>query len=331
VSAIRTAQSCRCRRSATDSPLTADPLALQANICHLTVTSSLSAQVGIGITTKDRWDDLEATLWELQRQGFSRLETVVVDDGSLRGVSADCRDRFPWVRFERCERSLGLVVQRNRLAQILKSKYYLSLDDDSFPAAGDLGSAVQFLEGKPDALGLAFSIVLRDEIIPSSVQSPAPVRYFIGCGHLLKRELFLHLGGYADNWHYGEEPEFCLRALHKGYRVYLYSGVVIRHNRTPVARNLRKTARYYIRNEALVGLIYFPFPYSALRFFNTLPAILCNPEWNAQWPSLIRGWLEAPWCAVRWRHLRHPLPLETFWAWKKLPLPPQGGKTASLS
>ena len=39
---------------------------------------------------------------------------------------------------------------------------------------------------------------------------------------------------------FGEEPEFCLRALHKGYRVYLYPGVVIRHNRTPVARNFRK-------------------------------------------------------------------------------------------
>ena len=80
------------------------------------------------------------------------------------------------------------------------------------------------------------------------------------------------------------------------------------------------------RNEALVGLFYFPFPYSMLRYFNTLPGILRNPEWNPQWPSLIRGWAEALWCSVRWRHLRHPLPLEQFRAWKKLPLPPQGSK-----
>lgn len=298
--------------------------------CGDTTISSLS-NVGIGITTKDRWDDLEATLTVLEEKGFSALETIVIDDGSLRPAPPGFRERFPWVRCERSDRSYGLIVQRNRLARMLTSAYYLSLDDDSFPAAGDLGSAVQFVEGKPDTLGLAFSIIRRDEVLPRSVQTPAPVRYYIGCAHLLKRQLFLHLGGYADNWHYGEEPEFCLRSLHKGYRVYLYPGVVIRHNRTPVARNLRKTARYYIRNEALIGLMYFPFPYSALRFFNTLPAILRNPEWNAQWPSLIRGWLEAPWCAVRWRHLRHPLPLETFWAWKKLPLPPQGGKTASLS
>ena len=123
----------------------------------------------------------------------------------------------------------------------------------------------------------------------------------------------------------------CLRALHKGYRVYLYPGVVIRHNRSPVARNLSKTARYYIRNEALLGLRYFPFPYSVLRYFNTLPGILRNAEWNSQWLSLIRGWLEALWCSVKWKHLRHPLPLEQFRAWKTLPLPPQGDKSMIAS
>jgi Glycosyl transferase family 2 len=290
--------------------------------CGDSVISPLS-NVGIGITTKDRWQDLEATLTVLSCKGFSALETVVIDDGSLRPAPPALLERFPWVRFERSDRSHGLIVQRNRLARMITSAYYLSLDDDSFPAAGDLGKAVQFLEGELDTLGLAFSIVLRDEVLPSSVRTPAPVRYYIGCGHLLKRELFLRLGGYDENLHWGEEPEFCLRALHKGYRVYLYPGVVIRHNRSPVARNLSKTARYYIRNEALVGLRYFPFPYSFLRFFNTLPSILRNPEWNGQWVSLIQGWVEALWCSVRWRHLRHPLPLEQFRAWKKLPLPPQ--------
>ena len=290
------------------------------------MTSSLCKHIGIGITTKDRWNDLEAALRELDRQGFSSLETVVVDDGSLCAVPASYYERFPWVRFERCDHSLGYVVQRNRLAHILNSKYYLSLDDDSFPVAGDLGKAVRFLDSRRDALGLAFSIVLRNEQVSRSVHDdlPAPVRYYIGCGHLLKRELFLRLGGYDESLHYfGEEPEFCLRALHKGYRVYLYPGVVIRHNRTPVARNSRKAARYYIRNEALVGLRYFPFPYSVLRFLNTLPGILRNPEWNGQWVSLIQGWVEALWCSIRWAHLRRPLPLDEFQAWKKLPLPPQ--------
>jgi GT2 family glycosyltransferase len=293
--------------------------------------ASKRGQIGIGITTKDRWEDLDETLSVLDSSGFSDLETIVVDDGSSRPAPTSLWQRFPWVRFERSKHSCGLIAQRNRLADMITSDYYLSLDDDSFPAAGDFGKAVEFLEAKSDAVGLAFSIVCRDEALPSSVQLPAPVRYYIGCGHLLKRRLFLRLGGYADNWIYGEEPEFCLRALHQGYRVYLYPAVVIRHNRTPVARNLSQTARYYIRNEALVGLRYFPFPYSVLRYLNTLPGILRNPEWNPQWPSLLRGWVEALWCSVRWRHLRHPLPLAQFRAWKRLSLPPQGSKSKPLT
>ena len=38
----------------------------------------------------------------------------------------------------------------------------------SFPAAGDFGHAVQFLEAKPDTVGLAFSIVSRDEALPEA-------------------------------------------------------------------------------------------------------------------------------------------------------------------
>src|SRR5687768_8649679 len=124
--------------------------------------------IGIGITTKDRWEDLEVTLSVLSSSRLSTLETIVVDDGSSRPVPPALLERFPWVRFERSDRSYGLIDQRNRLATMMTSAYYLSLDDDSFPVAGDLGQAVQFLAAKPDTVGLAFSIILRNEAIPSS-------------------------------------------------------------------------------------------------------------------------------------------------------------------
>ena len=123
------------------------------------VGTSTRGQIGIGITTKDRWEDLEDTLSVLGCSGFSNLETIVIDDGSLRPAPASLRQRFPWIRFERSDRSYGLIAQRNRLADMISSDYYLSLDDDSFPAAGDVDKAVQFLEAKPDTVGLAFSII----------------------------------------------------------------------------------------------------------------------------------------------------------------------------
>src|SRR5271165_638912 len=122
--------------------------------------------LGIGITTRDRWDDLAVTLSELRTKGYEDVETIVIDDGSKKPLPKALRVAFPKVRFERVHHSLGLVVQRNRLAQMLSSTYYLSLDDDSFPVEGDIRAAVIWLENHPSVAALALHIVQADESIP---------------------------------------------------------------------------------------------------------------------------------------------------------------------
>ncbi len=282
-----------------------------------------SKQLGIGITTKDRWDDLAVTLSNLRMKGYEDVATVVIDDASKEPLPPGLREVFPKVRFERVDHSLGYVVQRNRLAQMLSSTYYLSLDDDSFPVAGDISDAVIWLEDHPSVAALAFHIVEGDDTIPGAETpgEPFPVQYFIGCGHLVRRKQFLELGGYLERLHhFAEENQFCLDALLQGFSTYAYPAVVIRHNRTPVARNSAKACRYYIRNQAILGLLYFPFPFSILRVLNCL-RLLRNPEWNLHPSRLLLGWLEALVCAISWRKLRRPLSLAQFRAWKELPLP----------
>jgi GT2 family glycosyltransferase len=299
-----------------------------ANVSSLRRTSSQSqfaGSLGIGITTRDRWEDLGVTLSMLSANGYGESETIVIDDGSRQPVPTALRASFPRVRFERAERSLGLVVQRNRLAEMLSTTYYLSLDDDSFPELGDIGEAIAWLESHPSVAALALHIVQGDEDLlhADKLREPFPVRYYIGCGHLLRRQYFLDLGGYLERLHYfGEEYDFCLRALRQGASTYAYPSVVIRHKRTSVARNSAKAARYYIRNEAVVGLLHFPFPFSVLRWMNCL-RILRNPKWNVNWGSLLLGWLEALPVAVSWWNLRRPLSMSQFLAWKSLPLPKQ--------
>ena len=261
----------------------------------------------------------------LSANGCGESETIVIDDGSRQPVPAALRAGFPRVRFERAERSLGLVVQRNRLAEMLSTTYYLSLDDDSFPELGDIGEAIAWLESHPSVAALALHILQGDEdlVDADKLREPFPVRYYIGCGHLLRRQYFLDLGGYLERLHYfGEEYDFCLRALRQGASTYAYPSVVVRHKRTSVARNSAKAARYYIRNEAVVGLLHFPFPFSVLRWMNCL-RILRNPKWNVNWGSLLLGWLEALPVAVSWWNLHRPLSMSQFLAWKSLPLPKQ--------
>jgi GT2 family glycosyltransferase len=57
--------------------------------------------LGIGITTRDRWDDLEVTLSELRNKGYENAETIVVDDGSKQPLPPSLKATFPKVRFER--------------------------------------------------------------------------------------------------------------------------------------------------------------------------------------------------------------------------------------
>jgi GT2 family glycosyltransferase len=93
---------------------------------HALSETAISTQVDIGITTRDRWDDLALTLSELRTQGYEDVETIVIDDGSKKPLPQALRTAFPKVRFERVDTSLGLVVQRNRLARMLSSTITLA-------------------------------------------------------------------------------------------------------------------------------------------------------------------------------------------------------------
>src|SRR5260221_12492601 len=59
-----------------------------------------SRQGGIGITSRDRWDELAITLPELRMRGYEDAETIVIDDGSRRRSPEKLRAASPKVRFE---------------------------------------------------------------------------------------------------------------------------------------------------------------------------------------------------------------------------------------
>jgi GT2 family glycosyltransferase len=283
--------------------------------------------VGVGITTKDRWEDLEVTLIRLQESGLDCLETVVIDDGSAIPTPAKLREQFPRIRFIRFESSQGLIARRNRIANLLSTPFILGLDDDSFPVEGSLEAAANWMLERPKVVALAFQIIFRNESPPVHFATKAPflVRDYIGCGNLVRRELFLSLGSYEERFEFfTEEAEFCLRAIQQGYEIYAYPGFVIRHNLSPVARNHPRRTEKFIRNEMLMALWHFPIPESFLRAGRAFPAMLIkNPALRKNWRSLLKGYLEAPIQYLRWPHNKQRLTFQQFKAWKKLPMAAQ--------
>lgn len=289
--------------------------------------TSLSQRVGISIPTRDRWDDLEVTLTHLHEQGYSSLETIVVDDGSVVPMPSGFPERFPWVRFIRFEKPQGPCVRRNRIAEFLTPPLILSLDDDSFPVAGSLEAACDWMEARPKVFSLSFQIVLRHESAPENFASrtPFPVRDFIGCASLLRREMFLALGGYEESFiFFGEEPELCVRALQQGFEMQGYPAFVIQHNVSPVHRDLAKRATLLIRRESLVALVYYPFPCQSFRrALSCMPGYLYrNPEFRPYWRPMTVGLWQGIGDYLSGRYRKPRMTSAEFWAWKSMPIAP---------
>lgn len=281
--------------------------------------------IGIGITTKERWDDLAVTLEALRQNGLDSLETIVIDDGSRMPMPLAFKQRFPWVRFERCDTSIGYIAQRNRLARILTSQLYLSLDDDSYPAAGvPLDDGARWLAARDDAIALAFAIRTPSEAVnPCShrIRAPYPVRHYIGCAHMLKRDLFLAVGGYTESLiHYCEETDLALKAWKRGFKVYKYPSVVVIHGRSAVGRNAARANRLLARNLIWVSSWRSPVAFFAIELlFRVFRMLRCKAH-RAHWQAVLRGYFEALAGLPSVTQFRDPLTITRYAAWLKNPV-----------
>ena len=137
----------------------------------------------------------------------------------------------------------------------MTAKYYLSLDDDSFPVSGSLAAAVAFAESRDDLFCLSFPVynpVTGEEQVRSLQDNPYRVRAFIGCGHLLHRQRFLQLSGYREELvHQAEEVEIAARAFQKGLYCYHFPGLQIHHTASNIGRNWQRMDFYGARNNIL--------------------------------------------------------------------------------
>jgi GT2 family glycosyltransferase len=281
--------------------------------------------LAIGITTKDRWDDLSVTLESLRQNGFHRLETIVIDDGSSKPMPYTFRDRFDWVRFERSESSLGYIAQRNRLAQLLTAELYLSLDDDSYPVpSAHLDQAAAWLMEKQDAAALTFAIHTTLDAMTSFKPDgcrPYPVRHYIGCAHLVKRRLFLHLRGYTEALgHYCEETDFALKAWKQGFKVYKYPSVVVIHRTSAIGRNAANANRLLTRNLIWVSVWRSPFVFLLIELLFRVLRMFRLKTHRLHWKAVLRGYFEALAGLPKVAQFRDPVPLRRYLAWLKNPV-----------
>jgi GT2 family glycosyltransferase len=275
------------------------------------------ASATIAITTKDRRDDLRRALASAFAQ-TADVEVLVIDDGSTDGTAEMVAAEFPDAVVHRSERSLGLIAQRNRAAELASAPVLVSIDDDAelvsprtvehtlaeldHPRVGAVAIPhVDVSKGPSTVLPLP----------PDNGRVYATVSY-VGTAHALRRDVFLELGGYREGlFHQSEESDFCARMLRAGYVVRLGTAEHILHHESP-HRVSERLYFYGRRNDVLFAWDNVPMPYLAGRLAKvTVHGLLIGlrgRHLGAAVRGLWRGYAEG----VRALPRRDPLPRELY-------------------
>jgi GT2 family glycosyltransferase len=299
--------------------------------------SSKQPQITVGVTTRNRPAALLRCLESLTLVDHLVGEIIVVDDSSdepldsvIRRVPASVSAKLRIVRQEENE---GYIVARNTMAKLASYEYMLSMDDDAYVIDAEAIRQALGLMCRDSLIGaVAFAQAEADGSPWPAAMQPSPVSYtcyvpaFIGFAHLLRRTVFLELGGYQELFHYyGEEKDYCLRLLNVGYSVVYVPGARVAHVPDPSGRSLSRYLRHVVKNDCLSALFNEPLlllvvslPLRLVRYGRMRRQSGARDPGGMWWivrqllaamPRVWRGRKPVRWASVRnWRRLRRTWP-----------------------
>ena len=284
----------------------------------------------VGITTRNRPDALGRCLQSLACLAHLDPDVIVYDDGSCPSAAAnlDGRDLPMRVRVIRDESAPGYIVGRNRIVREARGLAVLLLDDDaSILNAAAIEDALDVLAADAEVGAVAFAqadaagAAWPEAMQPAPGSSPCYVPAFIGFAHLLRKDVFLALGGYRERFvFYGEEKDFCLRLMESGLHTVYLPAARVAHLPYPAGRDSRRYLRYVSRNDCLHALYNEPLgralwvmPARAFLYFRMRRAWAVRDPWGWLWIAREIA-VNLPSIA----HERRPVSPRTIDLWRRL-------------
>ena len=190
------------------------------------------------------------------------LEIIVVDNASADDTSAQIRQKHPDIVLITKAMNNG-IAGWNEGFKVAKHKYFLVLDDDSHVHSG-LPGAIQRMEEHGDIGILPFQILDKDlgadpNLNPEEAwKDNDEVVGFIGCGAIIRKELYDKIGGFAEwIYVYTHEFEYSIRCLNAGYRINFFGKGIVIHRTSNINRSSRRMRIFATRNELCIIHKYF--------------------------------------------------------------------------
>jgi len=221
----------------------------------------------IGITTRNRPEAIARAVASLGFAADLEPEILIFDDGSTPPAEVMPAPGLR-LRVVREPSSPGYIVGRNRLMREARTAFVLLLDDDTRMVSADaVHRALAVMRADAGVAAVAFAQAEADgtpwpaAMQPAATTTSGVVASYIGFAHLLRRDVFLSLGGYREAFvFYGEEKDYCLRLIEAGYRTIFLPDALISHLPDPAGRDPRRYLRFVSRNDCLASVLNDPLP-----------------------------------------------------------------------
>jgi GT2 family glycosyltransferase len=206
----------------------------------------LLEKIDIIITTKNRIKDLLFTMDHMISLGFSQNQFFITDDGSTDDTFQQIKSTYPDCNIKRNNTSKGLMVNRSDMMLWSKNDFILSIDDDShIRTTEDIFEAISVLESNKKFGIFHFRVFNQISAPPeksSLSQEQRVLRGYIGCGHIIKREIIEKLGRYREDLvFYCEELDYSLRAYKLGFSVISQDNIIVHHRIDLLEREKQKS------------------------------------------------------------------------------------------
>ncbi|WP_129715960.1 glycosyltransferase [Pedobacter sp. SYP-B3415] len=208
-------------------------------------------------------------LFAVRRSLPFALEIIVVDNASIDDTSAQVSRLYPDAVLITKQKNNGIAGWNDGFAKAT-GQYMLVLDDDSCVEQG-LTEAVAYMEQHPQIGILACNIVDEDlkgdpALNPDEAwKDGEEVAGFIGCGALIRKEVYDAIGGYADwIYLYTHEFDYSIRCMQAGYKIEFFENALVVHRVSKLNRLKKNMLVFATRNE--LAIVYKYFSTERLRF-----------------------------------------------------------------
>ncbi|TBX69252.1 glycosyltransferase [Flavobacterium silvisoli] len=188
----------------------------------------------IVITTKNRLEELKITLQKIENLLHQEeVEVLIYDDASDDGTFDYISNNYPQIVLLRNEKSKGLIHNRNRLNQLAKGEYLISLDDDLHFLTQNPLEIIENYFLQNSRCGVVSFRVFWSRQEPEShftTDQPEIVKSFIGCGHCFRKAAWEAIPDYPD-WYifYGEETFAAMNLFKNQWEVHYLPTVLVNH------------------------------------------------------------------------------------------------------